>query len=417
MKMKKLKNSIKTSWLPHFSIAGCLLFIIAMMLSVRGKMSTNANMYLITMTFIGVAVLLAAVWDIWSQAHMSNLFCALGILMAVGASYQAIFVGGYTSYFLSMVLSIGAGIAAYHYQRRITAIHDYVFYALTAISISLMVALVLFGSTEGGAKLGIEIIKSEQENTVGPAFRPAEFVKVILIYMGCQSYHSRLRQGLFCGASLVCCVLCVLCKDLGAAAIIFANFVIMSYLLFDSRFFSTLVVAVAVVGLWAVLTFTNLGTHARARMENLFHAMDSVDGQQHMFLRALLFGGFSGLGPNNAYIINNIPVIRSDGALIGVTAVYGYPFLALTMLAYGLLAIVPAYNRSINSCGYLLLSQMTCYIFCHSFLALNGAADLVPFTGVVSPIICSGINAFLAFGILVGLAAGSMHPAQPYIKE
>lgn len=392
------------------SVIGCLLFILMLTMTVRGQISaaevsfSTSGKHLISMIFIGAAVLLAGIWNLRSGANMGSMICSLGILSAVGSSYQMIFPGSYSTYLLSMLICAIAAVFFYQFQRRVLQIPNVLFNSLAVLSIVLMVALIKFGTVENNALLGIEIAK-------GKFFRPAEFVKILMIYLGAHSYRNRLRQTIFCMVSLICCLLCVKCDDLGAAVIIFANFVVLTYLLFDSRLFSTFVVVGAVVGLWAVLEFTGYGVHAKDRLRNLFHAMEQMAGQQRGFLRSVIFGGFTGLGLGQTELMSDIFAIHSDGCLAGVMAVYGVPLLLITILAYGVLVCAPAYNRSMTPMGYLLLAQMSTYVFCHAFLSLAGSTDLVPFTGLATPVISIGINAFTAFGILIGLSCGSLHPA------
>lgn len=399
----------------HGSIIGCLLFILMLTLTIRGQISDadvifkTSGKHLTSMIFIAAAVLLAGIWNYRSGANMGSMICSLGILAAVGSSYQMIFPNTYSTYLLSMLISAIAAVFFYHFQRHVVQISNSLFIALSVLCVALMLALIMFGTVEYDALLGIEIVK-------GKFFRPAEFVKILIIYLGAHSYRNPLRQTLFCMVSLICCLLCVKCDDFGAAVIIFANFVVLTYLLFDSRLFSTFVVVGSVVGLWAVLKFTGYGAHAKVRLNNLFHAMEQLDGQQRGFLRSVIFGGFSGLGLGRVDLITDIFAIHSDGCLAGVMAVYGVPLLLITMLAYGLLACAPAYNRSMTPMGYLLLTQMSTYVFCHGFLSLAGSTDIFPFTGLATAVISNGINAFTAFGILIGLACGSLHPTN-HLKE
>lgn len=412
----KNKCFMKLHLISHAAVIVCLLFILFLTMMVQWQITAtgaafSANgKYLFSMVLIAVAVLAAGIWSFRSQANMGGMICALGILAAVGSSYQMIFPSSYSTYLLSMLLSAACAVFFYHFQRRVLQIPTSLFIALSALSIGLMLVLLKFGTVENNALLGIKIIG-------GKFFRPAEFVKILVIYLGAHSYRNKLRQSLFCFVSLVCCLLCVKCDDLGAAVIIFANFVILTYLLFDSRAFSTLVVVGAVIGLWVVLEFTGYGAHAKVRLQNLFHAMEQMAGQQRGFLRAVIFGGFSGLGLGRTDLMSDIFAISTDGCLAGVMALYGVPMIFITMLAYGVLAVTPAFNRSLTPMGYLLLTQMTTYVFCHSFLSLAGAMDLAPFTGVATAVVSVGINAFSAFGILVGLAAGSLHPANYNLKE
>lgn len=406
--MKKMRLS-SHSIMSHGSVVGCLLFILMLTITVRGQISaaeasfSTGGKHLVSMIFIGSAVVLAGIWNVRCEANMGSMICSLGVLAAVGSSYQMIFPGSYSTYLISMLLCAITAVFFYHFQRRVMQISNAVFIGLAVLSVGLMLALLKFGTVENNALLGIEITK-------GKFFRPAEFVKVLVIYLGAHSYRDKLRQTIFCIVSLLCCLLCIKCDDLGAAVIIFANFVVLTYLLFDSRLFSTFVVVGAAVGLWAVLEFTGYGAHAKLRLRNLFHAMEQMAGQQRGFLRSLIFGGFSGLGLGRTELMSDIFAIHTDGCLAGVMSVYGIPVLLITMLAYGVLTCAPAYNRSLTPMGYMLLTQMSTYVFCHSFLSLAGSTDLVPFTGLATPVISVGINAFVAFGILIGLACGSLHP-------
>lgn len=407
-----MKFQIKTKLHPHlqmFAPVCCVLFLVMLSVMVLSQMDVCAaaaqhkGTFLLFMTCTAVGVVALSIWSLASHTHITCQICALGILLGVASSYQLLFdYGNFCTYVL---YAVAAALAAYFLWRNVDIIPDLFFYGLAILPVMLMVLLRLFGTVSRGAYLTLW------------GLRVGEYVKVMLILLGASSHVNNKRKMIYCAITMICLLLFLLCKDLGPAVLLFVIFVMNTYLLFDNKKLSLGIIILAVVGLFYVVNFTAFGAHALSRFKNCFHAMDDPTGQQHNFIRAVLAGGFGGLGFEYSHIVTNVFAIEHDGALMGVMAMFGFPMIVLVMAAYAAIAITPAYNRSVHPTGYLILAQMSAYVVCHSVLNLCGAGDVLPFTGITGPIISEGGQALLCFGGLMGLSIAALHPKITPVQE
>ena len=91
-------------------------------------------------------------------------------------------------------------------------------------------------------------------------------------------------------------------------------------------------------------------------------------------------------------------------------AVLGMPVISIALGAYALLASQASVNRSVYTSSFFIHAQMGLYIAVHVLLNFAGATDLLPFTGLVAPMVSSGGTATLCFQMLLGLGAAALNP-------
>ena len=357
--------------------------------------------YIRFMLFIVGFVVLANLYSMAVDANFATLIAAAGILFTVGAAYQFLF-GVIKEYAFVSAGTLVAAAVVYAVCRRVDNISDRWFWGIVILIGLLLLANVLFGHKDRGAKLTISL---------GPiSIQPGEYVKVLTMILGACSYHNRRRSFIYCATVLVVCMIMVgLINDLGNTMVIFAMFVWMTYQLFDNRRLSIglIVAAFLLVALAAIVK-----PHVLGRFKNWGNVMElrGKAFEQFPVIRSIIFRGVGGGGLADSANVLSINAVEDDVALGGVTAIYGIAITTIAMMGYALLVAQPAYNRSVHPVGYLFLGQLSIYVFAQSALNLGGALDTLPFTGVVAPLISDGKNQMLCFGVLLGLAAAAIHP-------
>lgn len=393
----------------------CAIFTVCMAMMVKGQMTVyqvaleQKNLYVLFMGVIALGVIALGIWSIVTKAYATGMICALGILATVAASYQVLF--SFKDFCMHAWLAVLAGMVVYAIWRRVNYLPNLLFYGLCVICIGVMLLLKIFGKAEQGAVLGIPFPPGSDN-----LLRPGEIVKFLTMVLGACAYTTPMRKACYSITNLFCCAMFLLCNDLGGAVLLFALFWVMSYMLYDNRILSISIVVIAAAGLFFAIFVLGFADHAKSRLLNWFSAMEQ-NQQQHTYIRAMLLGGFGGLGLEHSEIMTAQFAARNDGALAGVMAIYGVPVAAVTMSAYALLALTPAYNRSTHPSGYLILVQMSIFVACHCILNLGGALDLLPFTGIVSSVISAGGVALICFGSLMGLCFAALHTTNRSFKE
>lgn len=357
------------------------------------------GVYVISMSIILLFYTAASVYIQLSGAALRTLAAALTLLMGIGTTYQFLFYLS-AQYIIMLLLSIGLAVGGYFVWRRVQDVPDRLFYITVGVIGGLLLANLLFGSTFNGAKLWIVV--------AGFSIQPGELVKLLLVALGGLSYRSTRRSYIYCATAIISCGVLLLLRDLGDATVIFATFLLMSYMLFDSRVVSLGIAGGAVAGLCCAVAAL---PYARSRIAAFGHAMDSAGfDQQRNAIKGIIFGGFGGLGIENSEYVTGKFAADSDTALAGVMAVFGVVMFCLVIFAYVLLVLQPAFNRSVHTSAHLVLCQVSVLLTAQVLLNFCGTVDLLPFTGIVAPYISSGGSAMLAFGGMSGLCAASLHP-------
>lgn len=385
----------------------CAVFLALLTALTVGQIAETSPLFPSRILFLGfmctaiAALLIMGGLSILRSAHLLTLLCPCAVLVGLGSCYQLLFQQ-YGKFCLTILLALAAAAGAYLLWRRINLLDDRMFSLVTGAIVLLLVLNVLFGQ---------ECYGSRQAIPLGPvSLHPGEFIKVLLILQGAACHQNLRRCRIYFLTSLAACgVMLLFINDLGCAVVIFAIALLMSYLLLDDRRLSVGVILLAAV-LFLVLVSTV--PHARTRMTWWLDAMDPANPsfQQRSYIQTVLCGGFTGLGVEDAWRMTGIFAAEHDGALAGVMAVYGVPAAAVAALAYGALIALPAFSRSVFPSGYLLLAQTSLFVFCQVTLNLCGALDVLPFTGLVAPLISEGLNAGICFGLLLGLCAAALHP-------
>lgn len=403
----RLERPVAPDWRQLAVCAACLTFMALltnMVVSQNRALEmpfVNEDMFIRFMWFLAGFVLLANLYSIVADANFSTLIAAVGILFAVGAAYQFLFAG-FTKYSLVGMGSLAVAAVVYLVCRRFHDISDQWFWAIVAAICGLLVINVVFGVEDKGARLAVDLGFF--------TIQPGEYIKVLTMLLGACSFRNRKRAFVYCGTTLAACMVMVgLINDLGNTMVIFVMFVLMTYLLFDNRKLSCGIIAAAALALVIVVI---LKPHALRRFTNLGQVMTLRGNAPEQFytIRSVLFGGIRGRGLADCASTLQINAIQHDAAMGGMTAIYGIGITTIAMMGYAVLAALPAFNRSVHPSGYLMLSQFSVYVALQAALNLGGSLDVLPFTGIVAPLISEGANQMLCFGVLLGLASAAIHP-------
>lgn len=398
-------------WMPCVSMV--FVTVLAMMVRTQsaetGVGAAHVHSYMTYMITIAAMVLVFSMWSIWKDANILGMICALAILLCVGGSYQFLFTT-FTSFASSVAMGLVAGCVTFLVWRKMQVLNDTWFVIVILLILGLLVSNLLWAEIEkNGARIQVEILST------GKYIQPGEFVKVLLVPLCASSYRSRKRGIAYCLTALACCAVMLVCLDMGTLVMVFAMLLLAFYLLFDNRKMTLWIIVISfLLFIAAVYSFE----HAKERILIWGKAMKpGGNSQQHNNIRAVLFGGFFGLGLERAGLMTNIFAAKSDGALAGIMAVYGVPMLCIVNAAYAYLASMAAKNRSIHPSGYLTLAMVSMYVFSSVILNVGGSIDIIPFSGLCSSFISYGTNAMVCAGILVGLAAAALHPIMKEPKE
>ncbi len=352
------------------------------------------GMGILLMFIVGVMV-----YSQFFKAAITTPVAAVSLLLGIGISYQYIFSVDKTMV-LSLALCLAFGIAAYLVWRRINSVGDVFFYSLIALVAILFVLNIVFGVERNGSYNWVK---------VGPvSIQPSEFVKVLLVLIGALAYKNKVRSIVYAVTALTSCIVLLILRDLGAAAIIFAVFVFMAYWLMDIRISLVCILVATVAVFCAAMALPYVGE----RFSNVGMAMlDGGPAQQTKVLQSIIFGGIWGLGfDKSTYMVNDFSV-TSDTALAGIFAIYGLFMIILVMAAYAVITALPVFNHAIYPSSNYIICQASILLVVQVTLNFLGSIDVLPFTGVVAPFISDGGSALVSFGILMGLVMAALNPS------
>ncbi len=368
---------------------------------IASRMAEHLRVYVPTMVFLIAVYLIVCLWCCLKKVHLRAFFTPLFLLMGGGVSYKFLFPD-FPSQALFTIVSIIAGAGAFFLWRQMgQQISKGLFIALLCLTAGLV--LLLF------TPLGVEINGSTNWISLfGITVQPSEFVKLFLVILGACAYRSTGRSIAYCIVTLCCCLAMALLNDLGSCAVLFAVFVLTTYILFDNRLLSLGVIMLGCIALCAAILVSD---HAMERLAQFGNAMNNPNShQQRDFLIAAVTGGLQGLGFQTAGQFTILYAASTDASVAGIGIVFGIGMLILVMGCYGLLILQTAYNSSIVPTAHPILFQTGTILFVQVILNYLGSLDCLPFTGITAPFLSTGGSSTVAMGILMGLVAASLHP-------
>ncbi len=271
------------------------------------------------------------------------------------------------------------------------------------VGIALLAAVVVMGQVSGGAKLGFSI--------AGFGIQPSEFVKILFVFFVASSFARSVKfKDVFVTTvvAVIHVLILVISKDLGAALIIFAVYMVMLYVATRQLFY---VLAGIGAGSVASVVAYNLFSHVRVRVrvwQNPFTSYDSGGYQVAQSLFAIGTGSWFGTGLFQGKA-DAIPVADEDFIFSAISEEMGLVF-ALCIILICLSCYIMFLNIAMQLRNHfyklVALGLGTCYIF-QTFLNIGGVINFIPSTGVTLPLVSYGgssvFSTIVMFAIIQGL--------------
>lgn len=361
----------------------------------------NTKMAVVTGGVMMGITLLTALYCSVKRFYIQAMIGAVSILFAVGGAYQSLF--GSTGYLFHSLLSFGAMVMGFCLIRNKSEFSDLEYRVLTGCIFALILLNMLFGgSTRDDTDSALWI-------SIGSfTFQPGELIRVLLILQGSMSYRKKKRVIIYSLSSMVAAGFLMCAHDFGGGALILVLYLVMVYELLDNRIL-TLGLIISGLGFFFLLMKVNPYTMERLLATGQALATGEVT-QQGRIIKAVYFAGVGGMGLSGSDYVTSIYSAGSDLALAGVQAVFGLPVLMITMMAYALMILQVGTNQSVYPSGHLIPMQLGIMTGVQVLLNYCGSLDLLPFTGITAPLISRGGSSMLTFGLLIGMACGSLCP-------
>jgi cell division protein FtsW (lipid II flippase) len=296
-----------------------------------------------------------------------------------------------------------------------------------AVAGALLLALTfLFGSTQNGARLWINI---------GPIqFQPGEAIKIVLVIF-IAGYLAEKRT-LLAGANLrlgpiripplpyllpmlaifvMVMLIVVVMRDLGTALLFLGIFLIMLFVATGRRSYVLMGILMFIAGSFVAY---NLFGHVRVRVDNWIDPFADPSNAGYQTVQALyafgrggLFG--EGLGQGLPMIGGHLPIpaLETDFIFAAVAEELGligaFVLLALTMaLVFRGLRIAILARDDFNA---MLAVGLTTSLGLQTLIIVSGNLKLIPLTGITFPFVSYGGSSILASFVVVGLLLSISH--------
>ena len=276
-----------------------------------------------------------------------------------------------------------------------------ILYAL--IGIVALAAVVVVGKVSGGAKLGFTI--------AGIGVQPSEFVKILFVFFVASSFcrtTSFKNVVITTTVAAIHVLILVVSKDLGAALIIFAVYLVMLYVATRKPFYAF---AGLGAGSIAAVVAYHLFSHVRVRVQvwkDPFAVYDKGGYQVAQSLFAIGTGSWFGTGLFQGKA-DAIPVADEDFIFSAISEEMGLIFaLCMIMICVSCYVMFLNIAMQLRNRFYKLvaLGLGTCYIF-QTFLNIGGVTKFIPSTGVTLPLVSYGgssvLSTLIMFAIIQGL--------------
>lgn len=261
--------------------------------------------------------------------------------------------------------------------------------------------------------IGTEINGSKNWIYVGGvSIQPSEIIKIIFILVGASTLdklQTKKNISEFIIFAGICLGFLFVMRDFGSAVVFFACFLIIAFMRSGSIRTIALILAVAVMGVFLIISFMPYVADRFSGWGNVWeHIYDSYGYQQTRTLTYIASGGLFGMGLSNGYL-NYIAAGESDlvfgmlcedqGLLMGLVVV-------LSLVIFTLFALFNAKKSrstfySIAACGAtgILLFQACLNIF--------GSTDILPLTGVTLPFISAGGTSMVSVWAMIAFIKAS----------
>lgn len=349
--------------------------------------------------FLAIILLYTKVYPKVSRLVVNNMcmLMSIGFIMITRLSYnkavkQLVIVAG------SVALSLLVPIII----RKVKVLSEWrKFYA--AAGVVLLGVVLVLGQVTGGAMLGFSI--------AGINIQPSELVKLIFVFFVAASLKKDTSFRNVVITTVIAAghvLILVISKDLGAALIIFAVYLVMLYVATRQPLY---VAAGLGAGSVASVAAYYLFSHVRVRVvvwKDPFAVYDSGGYQMAQSLMAIGTGSWFGMGLFQG-AADKIPVGDTDFIFSSIAEELGLIFaLCLILICVSVYVMFLNIAMQLHDRFYKLvaLGLGTCYIF-QSFLNIGGVINFIPSTGVTLPLVSYGgsslLSTVLMFATIQGL--------------
>ena len=263
--------------------------------------------------------------------------------------------------------------------------------------------VIIVGRVTGGAMLNVAI--------GGFTLQPSELVKIIFVFFVAASLKtdtSFKNIVITTAVAAMHVLILVVSKDLGAALIIFAVYLVMLYVASRQPLY---VLVGLIAGSGASVVAYKLFNHVRVRVlvwKNPFTVYNEGGYQVAQSLMAIGTGSWFGMGLFQG-AADQIPVAESDFIFSAITEEMGLIFaLCLILVCVSVYMMFLNIAMQLRDSFYKLvaLGLGTCYIF-QTFLTIGGVTKFIPSTGVTLPLVSYGgtsvLSTIIMFAIIQGL--------------
>ena len=349
--------------------------------------------------FIAILVLYHLIYPKVSRLVVNNMcmLLAIGFIMITRLSYELAVK--------QFIIATGALIISLFIPviiRKVKALSEWKkFYAIAGI---VMLAIVIVGGrVTGGAMLAIKI--------GGFTLQTSELVKIIFVFFVAASFQKDRSFKNIVVTTVVAALhvlILVASKDLGAALIIFAVYLVMLYVATEqARYVFLGLSAGSVASVGAYYLFS----HVRVRVlawKDPFAIYQNGGQQVAQSLMAIGTGSWFGMGLMQG-AADKIPVAESDFIFSAIAEEMGLIFgICLILICVSVYIMFLNISMQLKNSFYKMvaLGLGTCYIF-QVFLTIGGVTKFIPSTGVTLPLVSSGgssvLSTIIMFAIIQGL--------------
>ena len=325
------------------------------------------------------------------------MLMAIGFIMITRLSYSLA-----VKQFLIVSASVAISLVIPVIIRKVKALSEWkIFYAIAGVV--MLGVVIIVGRVTGGAMLNVAI--------GGFTLQPSELVKIIFVFFVAASLKtdtSFKNIVITTAVAAMHVLILVVSKDLGAALIIFAVYLVMLYVASRQPLY---VLVGLIAGSGASVVAYKLFNHVRVRVlvwKNPFTVYNEGGYQVAQSLMAIGTGSWFGMGLFQG-AADQIPVAESDFIFSAIAEEMGLIFaLGLIMVCVSVYMMFLNIAMQLRDSFYKLvaLGLGTCYIF-QIFLTIGGVTKFIPSTGVTLPLVSYGgtsvLSTIIMFAIIQGL--------------
>ncbi len=271
-----------------------------------------------------------------------------------------------------------------------------------------LLMVLIFGDSERGARLSL---------TLGSfSVQISEFAKISFVIMcaGLLKDKEDKKNIITCTvfAALHVIVL-VLSRDLGAALLIGAIYLLMVFI--ATYNYSVLVLGALGVGVCGFLAYHIFG-HVHTRIDVWINPWKDVLGDGWQVLQSLFAigtGGWTGIGLT-AGSPGSIPIVKTDFIFSAISEEMGGIVAVCIILLYLALIMKIMFQAVLQKSEFvkLVVSGFACIIGVQTILNIGGVIKFIPSTGITLPLISYGGSSILSMFIIIGFIQGYSYNKQ-----